>query len=245
MPVSGSHQHSAFADELVAALRTQANPGNVAGMARFGISAEGTLGVTMPVVRGLARDARKRLGRDKGAWHEVAAALWASGIHEARIMATLVDDPALVDSAQMDAWATDFDSWDVCDQACINLFRRTRFAWAKAAEWAGREPEFVRRAAFALGATLAVHDKVAHDARFVPLLALAEQAAADERNGVKKAVNWQIRQIGKRSAALNAAAIETCERILAEHPASKAARWVARGALRELRSDAVRARLGV
>ena len=160
-------------------------------------------------------------------------------------MATFIDVPALVDEAQMEAWALDIDSWDVCDQLTNNLFRESPFAWKKAAEWPGRAEEFVKRAGFVLGATLAVHDKQADDAAFLPLLALAEREATDERNMVKKAVNWQIRQIGKRSATLNAAAIEACERILAAHPDSKAARWIARDALRELRSDAVRARLGL
>jgi 3-methyladenine DNA glycosylase AlkD len=133
----------------------------------------------------------------------------------------------------------------VCDQLCINLLRKTPFAWRKAAEWTAAEPEFVKRAGFALGATLAVHEKVAEDACFLELLECSVQQAADERNGVKKALNWQMRQIGKRNAALNAAAIEASERILADNPGSKAARWVARGVLRELRSDAVRRRLGL
>jgi 3-methyladenine DNA glycosylase AlkD len=212
---------------------------------RASISAQGTLGVSIPVVRSLARDGKKRVGRDKAARHELAGLLWASGIHEARIMAALVDEPSLVDGAQADAWAADLDSWDVCDQLCINLLRHCSFAWLKAAEWTAAEPEFVKRAGFALGATLAVHEKAAEDARFLDLLECAVGEAADERNGVKKALNWQMSQIGKRNATLNAAAVEASERILAENPDSKAARWVAHGVLRELRSDAVRERLGI
>jgi 3-methyladenine DNA glycosylase AlkD len=245
--VSGSDATSPkdVAHELLGELRSQARPENAAGMARFGISAQGTLGVPMPVVRSLARDGKKRLGRDKTARHELAGLLWASGLHEARIMAALVDEPSLVDEAQADAWAGDLDSWDVCDQLCINLLRRCPFAWFKAAEWTAAEPEFMKRAGFALGATLAVHEKAAEDARFLELLECAVREATDERNGVKKALNWQMRQIGKRNATLNAAAIEASERILAENPENRAARWVARGALRELRSGAVRERLGI
>jgi 3-methyladenine DNA glycosylase AlkD len=214
-------------------------------MARFGISPVGTLGVSMPEVRALASDAKRRLGRDPDARHELAGLLWVTGVHEARIAASLVDHPNLVDDAQMDRWAADLDSWDVCDALCNNLFRKAAPAWSKTTGWPGRAEEFVKRAGFVLGATLAVHDKAADDARFVALLKLAERESTDARNFVKKAVNWQIRQIGKRSAPLNAEAILTCGRILADHPESAAARWTARGALRELQSDAVRGRLGI
>jgi 3-methyladenine DNA glycosylase AlkD len=226
-------------------LRSRADAGNAAGMARYGISANGTLGVSMPEVRSLARDARRRLGRDSSARHELAELLWSSGLHEARIAASLVDDPKLVDDTQMERWAADFDSWDVCDTVCNNLFRTAAPAWPKAAKWPSRSEEFVKRAGFVLGATLAVHDKAVDDARFVPLLVLCERECSDERNFVKKAVNWEIRQIGKRSAMLNAEAIDACERVLVARPESSAARWTARGALRELRSEAVRGRLGL
>ena len=232
-------------DHILAELRARANAENVAGMARYGISSAGTLGVSIPEVRALAKEARRQLGRDKGARHELAGLLWSSGVHEARIAASLVDDPKLVDDTQLERWAADIDSWDVCDQLCSNLFRKAAPAWPKAAEWPRRAEEFVKRAGFVLGATLAVHDKTTDDARFVPLLALAECAATDERNFVKKAVSWQIRQIGKRSVALNAEAIASCERILAEYPENAAARWTSRGALRELRSDEVKKRLGL
>ncbi|MGV8082041.1 MAG: DNA alkylation repair protein [Coriobacteriia bacterium] len=238
-----SPEISMLAAELLGELRAHANAENLEGMSRYGISPVGTLGVTMPVVRTLASSARKALRRQPAARHELAALLWSSGVHEARILAALVDLPALVDEPQMEAWAADLDSWDVCDQLCLNLFRLAPLAWQKAAEWPLRAEEFVKRAGFVLGATLAVHDKAADDSRFLPLLALAEEGTCDERNMVKKAVNWQVRQIGKRSATLNTAAIATCERILARHPTSKSARWIARDALRELRSDAVRSRL--
>jgi len=236
---------AALAEQILEELRAQANPDNVAGMARYGIATDSALGVPVPIMRALGRDARKQLGRDKAAWHDLAARLWETGVHEARIMATFVDAPELVDEAQMEAWALEIDSWDTCDQLTNNLFRQTPVAWTKAAEWPGRPEEFVKRAGFVLGASLAVHDKEADDSRFLPLLGLAEREATDGRNMVKKAVNWQIRQIGKRSPSLNAAAIETCERILSANPDSKPARWTCKDALRELRSDAVRERLGL
>jgi len=237
---------AALATGLLGELRAQGDPANVAGMVRYAITAEGTLGVSMPAVRSLAREAKQRLGsRNAPARHELALLLWASGVHEARIMATLVDAPALVDETQAEAWAADLDSWDVCDQLCINLLRLAPMAWHKAVEWTARPEEYVKRAGFALGAILAVHEKSAPDAAFLPLLAADEREATDERNMVKKALNWQLRSIGKRNPALNAAAIDTAERISAAHPDSPAVRWTARGALRELQSDAVRTRLGI
>jgi 3-methyladenine DNA glycosylase AlkD len=214
------------APELLAALRAQANPTNVAGMARYGINTAGTLGVPIPVIRRLAREA--------GRSHALAADLWASGIHEARILATLVEEPARATRRQMNQWARDFDSWDVCDQACQNLFRYTPFAWAMAAAWAGARPEFVRRAGFSLMAGLAVKDKTAPDEDFEALLPLIAAAATDERNLVKKAVNWALRAIGKRNPRLRRAAIAAAGDLLAID--SPAARWIARDALRELRA---------
>jgi 3-methyladenine DNA glycosylase AlkD len=230
-------------EELIAELRRQANPANVEGMTRYGISPVGTLGVSMPVVRSLARDAKRATGRDSGARHALAEELWSSGVHEARILAAHVDVPSLVSDSQMDRWVADVDSWDVCDQLCGILFDKTPLAWDKAVEWAGREPEFTKRAGFVLMTQLAVHDKSAADERFTPFLPLIEREANDGRPYVKKAVNWALRQIGKRDAALHKLAIDTAERIIAEQSESPSARWVARDALRELRSDAVLARL--
>jgi 3-methyladenine DNA glycosylase AlkD len=214
------------APEILAALRAQANPKNVAGMARYGISAKGTLGVPVAEIRHLAKQA--------GRSHELAAELWDSGIHEARILATIVEDPARVTRRQMNQWARDFDSWDVCDQACQNLFRYTPFAWTMAVEWAGARREFVRRAGFALMAGLAVKSKQAADEDFEALLPLIARAATDERNLVKKAVNWALRGIGKRNPHLRRAAIAAAENIRAID--SPAARWIASDALRELRA---------
>ena len=202
-------------------------------MARFGIDTTRAVGVTVTELRRFARD----LGHD----HELAAALWASGVHEARLLASLVDEPAMVSEAQMEAWVADLDSWDVCDGVCGNLFDRTPFALDKAVEWSSREPEFEKRAAFALMASAAVHRKDLPDAAFASLLPVIRAQAIDERNYVKKAVSWALRQIGKRSSGLNSQAVRTAEQI--ERIDSRAARWVARDALRELRSDAVQARL--
>lgn len=202
-------------------------------MARFGIDTGRAVGVTVTELRRFARD----LGHD----HELAAALWASGVHEARLLASLVDEPAMVSEAQMEAWVADLDSWDVCDGVCGNLFDRTPFALDKAVEWSSREPEFQKRAAFALMASAAVHRKDLPDAAFASLLPVIRAQTTDERNYVKKAVSWALRQIGKRSSGLNPRAVRTAEQI--ERIDSRAARWVARDALRELRSDAVQARL--
>jgi len=202
-------------------------------MARFGINAERALGIRIPALRAIAR----RVGRD----HALAAELWASGIHEARILACFVDDPAEVTEEQMEAWAAEFDSWDLVDQCCANLFDRTPFTWAKAVAWSERDEEFVKRAGFSLMAVLAVHDKKAPDERFEALLPIIEREAGDRRNFVRKSVNWALREIGKRNPALNAQAVETARRIL--ETGERSARWVASDALRELTSEPVQTRL--
>jgi 3-methyladenine DNA glycosylase AlkD len=220
-------------DEILRELKANANAANVAGMARFGINSQGTLGLSMPVLRALA----KRIGTD----HTLAARLWGSGIHEGRILAALVDDPALVSPAQMDAWIRDFDSWDVCDQVCGNLFDRTRYGRRKAAAWAKKNPEYERRAGFALIAALAWHDKEAKDALFLEYLVIIERYAFDERNFVRKAVNWALRNIGKRNHALNKAAMACARRIAKQD--SRAARWIAKDAIRELTDPKTIARI--
>ncbi len=206
-------------------LRCHANPANVAGMARYGINTSQALGVPMPFLR--------RMGKQTGRNHELACELWESGIHEARILATLVEDPGAITSRQMNRWVRQFDSWDVCDQACQNLFRYTPFAFAKAAEWAQAKPEFVRRAGFAMMAGLAVKAKTATDRQFEALFPLIIEGSTDERNFVKKAVNWALRQIGKRNARLRLKAIAAAEEI--QKLESRSARWIAADALRELR----------
>lgn len=220
-------------DEVLDSLKSQANPVNVAGMARFGINPNRTLGISIPVLRKLA----KQIGKD----HSIAQELWATGIHEARILAGFVDEPKQVTVRQMETWAADFDSWDVCDQVCAGLFDATPYAWTKAVEWTARSEEFVKRAGFVLMAALAVHDKKATDAAFEAFLPSIVREANDDRNFVRKAVNWALRGIGKRNAALNKVAIQTARDIQALD--TKAARWIAADALRELTSEAVQVKL--
>lgn len=228
--------------ELLARLRAAANPDNVAGMARYGISREGTLGVQIPVLRGIAKELKPLRTSDPTALHTLAGELWASGIHEARMLAGFIDVPALVTREQAESWVREIDSWDVCDQL-MGLFSATSFAYDLAREWAGREEEFVKRAGFVLMCALAVHDKKASDAALLPFLELVEREAGDERNYVKKGVNWALRQIGKRSATLHAPAVAVATRL--RQSESRAARWVGTDALRELESDKVRGRLGI
>lgn len=221
------------AQEIIERLISLANPSNVEGMARYGINPQNTLGVSLPVLRGMAREIK----RD----HALAIELWESGIHEARILAGLVADPEQVDEQLMERWAHEFDSWDVCDQVCSNLFNKTPFAYAKAIEWSSRQPEFVKRAGFVLMAALAVHDKKAPDSAFEPFFPLILGAATDDRNFVKKAVNWALRGLGKHNQGLNTRAIETAQQIATLD--SKAARWIAADALRELTGEKVQSRL--
>jgi len=220
-------------DEIINRLKSLANPKAVEGMARYGINPENTYGVSVPNLRKIAREA----GKD----HSLARKLWASGIHEARILASMVDDPGLVTEEQAESWVDDFDSWDVCDQCCMNLFDKTGFAYRKAVEWSNKEEEFGKRAAFAMMACLAWHDKEADDGKFEPFFTVITGEATDNRNYVKKAVNWALRQIGKRNPALNARALETAREI--QQIDSRPAKWVAADAIRELSSNAVQERL--
>jgi len=214
------------AHEIIAELQSRANPANVAGMARFGISSNGTLGVSVAEIRKLAR----RAGRS----HDLAIELWASGIHEARILATIVAEPERLSRRQMDAWARDFDSWDVCDQACQNLFWRSPHAWDMARKLSRARGEFVRRAGFSLLASLATRCPDIPAGHWAEALAMIEAAATDDRNYVRKAVNWALRKIGRRNRDLRAAAIATARRL--KEMDSRAARWIGSDALRELQS---------
>jgi 3-methyladenine DNA glycosylase AlkD len=214
----------ALTETILEQLQRWGKEENRAGMARFGIQTDAAFGVPMPMIRAYA----KTWGQN----HELAGVLWQTGVHEARILATLVEKADQVTEAQMEAWVRDFDSLDVCDQCCSNLFDKTPFAFEKAVAWSAREETFVKRAGFVLMAMLAVHRKKANDAEFRPFFALIEREAWDERNFVKKAVNWALRQIGKRSPALCQEAIYVAGRLLQQpHPS---ARWIARDALREL-----------
>lgn len=229
------------AEELATRLRALANPANVAGMSRYGINPTGTLGVTMPRLREIARDFRIVRRAHPEHVHEVALALWESGLHEARILAGILDVPTLVTREQAERWVADIDSWDVCDQV-TGLFAQTPFARDLAVAWADRRAEFVKRAGFVVMCHLAVHDKGSPDEALIAFLPVIEREAGDERPYVKKGVNWALRQIGKRSPACHAAAVTAAERILDEQADSPSARWVARDALRELRTPAVVAR---
>lgn len=219
------------AQAILEGLQALSNPDNIAGMARFGINPQNTLGISIPTLRQIA----KETGRDQ----PLAMELWDSGIHEARLLAGFIADPRQMSEALLDRWVQDFDSWDICDQTC-GLFARTPFAYAKALEWSASPETFVKRAGFVLMATLAVHDKHGPDERLAQFLPVIAREANDERNFVKKAVNWALRQIGKRSLSLNEQAIETARQI--QRIDSKAARWVAADALRELTSPSIQAR---
>ncbi len=220
-------------DEVLALLAARGNAENRAGMARYGINTARAFGVSVYEIR--------RVARGMGTDHRLALELWETGNHEAQLLAGMIDDPVLVDEAQLERWAADFDSWDICDQTCANLFERTALARVKAVEWAEREEEFVKRAAFALMAALAWHDKRAPDEDFERFLPVIAAAADDERNFVKKAVNWALRNIGKRNPALNAAAVACARQIKALD--ARSARWIAADAIRELTSAKVQQRL--
>lgn len=220
-------------EEVLRELESLADAKAVEGMARFGISSKNTYGVSIPRLRVVA----KKIGRN----HVLAQQLWSSGIHEARILAGMIDSAEVVTEEQMESWVKEFDSWDVCDQVCSNLFDKTKLAHRKAVEWSRRREEFVKRAGFVLMAALSVHDKKAKDEAFLKFLPIIKRESIDDRNFVKKAVNWALRQIGKRNIALNRAAVATAEEI--QRMDSKSARWIASDALRELTGEAVQEKL--
>lgn len=223
-------------DEVQSALRwlkRHATKHTLDGMARYGLPSDNALGVSVADIRLLG----KQLGRN----HELAAALWKTGCYEARMLTSFVGEPGRITSAQMDRWCRDFDNWGICDTLSFHLFDRTPFAWKKAVQWSASPHEFVKRAGFALMASLVVHDKAAPGPRFLAFLPLIEQGAQDERNFVKKGVNWALRCIGKRDPALNRAAIAVAKRLALSKEAS--CRWVGKDALRELASPKVQLRL--
>lgn len=219
------------AAEIIRKLELLENPENFAGMARFGIATKKAFGISAPVLKEIAKDVKKQTG-DR---HSLALELWETGIHEARIIAYLIDDAKRVSEKQMETWAKDFDNWAICDGTCGHLFCKTEFAYQKVFEWSEREEEFIKRAGIVLIAWLAVHDKKASDEKIAQFLPILEKHANDERNFIKKAVNWSLRQIGKRNLNLNKLAIETAEKIKAQN--TKSARWIAADALRELTNE--------
>jgi len=212
---------------IIDQLKESGNQANRAGMARYGINVENAFGVSVSQIREMA----KKIGKN----HELAVALWETAFHEARMLACILDDPKELTEEQMEHWISDFNSWDICDQCCSNLFRKSHLAYKKILEWIKHDETFVRRAGFVLIATLAVHDKKAVDDQFVAYFPLITEMATDERNMVKKAVNWSIRQIGKRNMLLNKKAIELAEQLLKKN--DKTASWIARDALRELTNE--------
>jgi 3-methyladenine DNA glycosylase AlkD len=217
-------------DQIIANLKQLANAQAIEGMARFGIRPAQALGISMPTLRKMAKEIRRN--------QALALALWDSGIHEARILASMIAEPQLVSAELMEKWANDFDSWDVCDQVCGNLFDKTPYAYQKATQWCQQEREFVRRAGFVMMAELAVHDKKAQDEAFMQFFPLIKQHAGDERNFVKKAVNWALRQIGKRNSHLRTLALECASEI--QDMDSRTARWVAKDALKELQAKEIK-----
>lgn len=210
--------------QIIKILEQKKDLNKVAGMKRFGIGGKNVLGIPVPFLRNLAREI--------GTNHPLAIELWTSEFHEARILASMIEDSRLVSLNQMEMWVRDFDSWDVCDQVCMNLFRKTPYAYDKAIDWSYQGLEFIKRAGFVLMATLAVHDKTAIDEQFFPFLNRILDEAEDSRNFVKKAVNWSLRQIGKRNHSLNQKALEIATEML-KNP-SKSAKWIATDAIREL-----------
>ena len=219
--------------DVLRKLKDLANLKAVEGMAKFGITSKKIYGVSIPNLRKIAKEI--------GTNHQLALELWDEGIREARILASMIDDPALVTEKQMEKWVKDFDSWEVCDQCCMNLFWQMPYVFEKAKEWTSRKEEFVKRAGFALMAVLAWKDKEAKNKDFTKFFSVIKKESLDERNFVKKAVNWALRQIGKRNSYLNKKAIGLAKEI--QKIDSKSARWIASDAIKELESEAIQKKL--
>ena len=220
--------------DILKELKSLSNPRAIEGMAEYGITPGNTYGVSIPNLR--------KIAKETGIDHELAQQLWESDIRETRILACMIDDPEMVTREQMESWAEDFNYWEICDQCCQNLFENTKFAYRKCIEWSSNEQEFIKRAGFLLMARLAFKDKGMGDKQFEEFLLIIKREASDNRNYVKKAVNWALRQIGKRDPHLNEMAIRAAKEI--QQIDSRSANWVASDALRELTSEAVQKRLG-
>lgn len=216
-------------EKVIKKLKSLSNPESIIGMARYGITPENTYGVSIPNLRKIA----KEIGKN----HKLAQQLWTTNIRETKILASMIEDPEMVTEEQIEGWVKEFDYWEICDQCCMNLFEKTEFAYKKAVEWSSREKEFVKRAGFVLMARLAVSDKKADDDKFEKFFLIIKREANDDRNYVKKAVNWALRQMGKRNLNLNSKAIKIAKEI--QKTDSKSAKWIASDALRELTSEAV------
>ncbi len=220
-------------EDILKKLKSKADTDQLEGMARFGMTIEKRLGISVPNIRKIAKETGKN--------HQLALELWKTGFAEARMVASMIDIPKEVTEEQMEEWVKDFNSWDICDQVCMNLFDKTPLAWKKVLDWSKREEEFVKRAAYTLTACLAWHDKEAPDEKFIRFLPVIQEGSTDNRNFVKKAVNWALRHIGKRNSNLNKIAIEAAKKI--QKMDSKTAKWIASDAIRELESEAVQKRL--
>jgi len=220
-------------ENVIIRLKALYDPKNIEGMKRFGINSDNAYGISTPDLKSIANEIGKN--------HELALELWNTGIREARIIAGLIDEPSKVKEEQMDQWVNDFNSWDVCDSICMALFDRTPFVYSKINQWCEAEKEYVKRAGFVLMACLAVHDKKAKDEIFMEFLQKIIKKSDDGRNFVKKAVNWALRQIGKRNFNLNGYAIDTANKILAA--GSKSGKWIASDALRELKNEKIQKRI--
>ena len=219
--------------EIIKELRKNYNSRNVEGMKRYGIIVEKAFGLNASFMRAFAKEI--------GTNHELALELWESGYHEARHIATMIADPNRVTKSLMNKWVRDFNSWDICDGTCSNLFRKTPYAVDKIFEWCDKKEEFIRRAGFSLLCYVAVHDKKRDDKNFLQFFPLIRKHSLDERNFVKKAVNWSLRQIGKRSKYLNKEALILAQEISTFD--SKSARWIAKDAIRELTDPKILSRI--
>ena len=211
-------------NEIINILGPLSKPENLEGMQRYGIRFEKAYGINIPVLRNLAKKYKPN--------HELALELWETKIHELQLLAIFIDDYKKVDKSQMNKWVKDFASWDICDQCCSNLFGKTPFAYEKAFQWSKSKKEFIKRAGFVLPIAISVHDKKMEDEKFIKFFPMIEREANDERNFVRKAVNWLLRQIGKRNLNLNKKAIRLAEKIKMQN--SKSAKWIASDAIREL-----------
>lgn len=221
------------AEKVISDLKKLKNQKNIAGMAQFGINPESALGITIVTLRKIAKEI--------GTNHQLALDLWASGIHEARLLATIIDNPSEVTKSQMNKWVKDFNSWDICDQCCNNLFRKTPYVKECLFKWVKNKRDFTRRAGFVLMAVQAVHDKSLTNSEIKEYFPIIMEYSTDDRNFVKKAVNWALRQIGKRNLELNKEAIKICDILLEVE--SKSAKWIANNAKRELTSEKVMKRM--
>lgn len=223
-------------NEIIYKLKSLSNPKNIEGMKRFAAGGKHTLGISIPILRAMAKEINREHKNNQDDKHKLALDLWDSGIHEAKMLAAFIAVPEKATIQDIDKWVNDFDSWDICDQTCSNYFRKTLFKYELVDRYVENEKEFVKRTAFVMMAVLAVHDKEMKDTDFEPYFKLIIEASTDERNFVKKAVNWALRQIGKRSHILNKKAINISEKILEKYPRSSSARWVANGAISELKN---------